>query len=224
MYRLKVRHKIEHKHNHGKSHNHNVKSKHSSINSIRHKHHNMHLVEHQSIKEHKAANKTNYAVITYRLLAVLIIILLIGYVIFFSNIIKKDCGNDMNCFNQLSKKCSGARAEVLKDVNVYEYVVKGNIGSDCAVDVKLKRMAAGMPVDLKGKLEGKSMTCRIPRELLKETDLDSMSDLMNYCSGQLKEGLYEIIIDNMYGLVVKNMANITKTVQGDLLKLSSQAL
>ncbi len=168
MYGLKAKHKIEHKHNHGNLHNHNVKHKHSYINLTRHKHHNAHLVEHKSIKEHKAGNKINYAVIFYRLLAVLIIILLIGYVIFFSNIIKKDCGNDMNCFNQLSKKCSGARAEVLKDVNVYEYVVKGNIGSDCAVDVKLKRMAAGMPVDLKGKLEGKSMTCRIPNELFDE--------------------------------------------------------
>ena len=151
-----------------------------------------------------------------RIAMVALIIFFIAYIVFFSNIIKRDCGNDINCFNNAAARCSGGKIELLKDINVYAYYIAGPLKSDCIIDVKLKFMAVGTPIEMKDKMEGKSMQCKIPKELLKANSIDKIDGLLAYCSGPLKESLYEVLIDKMYALIIKNMANITKNVQDEL--------
>ena len=159
-----------------------------------------------------------------KIFALALVISLLAYAIFFGNILKRECGNDVNCFDELAKKCTGARLEALKDANIYEYTIKGKIGNECGVSIKLKRMALGIPVDIVNKLEGKDAECKIPMALLKENRINEIENLLSYCSGTLKESVYEVIMDDMYELIIKNMGNITKIVEKDISKFLAQAL
>lgn len=80
-------------------------------------------------------------------------------------------------------------------------------------------MAIGTDLDVKTLLEGKSMTCKIPKSKLSEIELDNMKDLLNYCTGPLKEGMYELLLKRMYALVVSQMSNIVKESEKVLSKL-----
>ena len=171
-------------------------------------------------KERKPFIRYEQKILVYRVLMILLIVLLAAYIVFFSNIVKRDCGNDLTCFNNAAVRCSGAKVEILKEANTYAYTILGPLKSDCVIEVKLKSMPLGTPVDFIEKLEGKSMQCSIPRSLLKETKIENMDNLIDYCSGQLKESFYAVLTDKMYALIIKNMANITNAVEKDLLKLS----
>lgn len=233
IFRKKHNHSkhVIHKHkiiSHIKNSIHKRKEKH-----IQHRHKIIHHIRHLISKKSKQLPEKNivpvpipikkenkFLIITYKILTILLVISLIGYIIFFSNIIKRDCGNDVNCFNQASMKCSGAKLEALKDTNVYEYTIFGQVKGNCIIGIKLKKMAVGTPVSLVKKIEGKSMECGLPVGLLQEKSLDEMDNLVDYCSGRLKESIYEVLIDKMYALIIKNMANITKSVEKDILNLS----
>ena len=174
-------------------------------------------------KQHKL-KKIRPAASAQKIFALALVISLLAYAIFFGNILKRECGNDVNCFDELAKKCTGARLEALKDANIYEYTIKGQMGNDCGVNIKLKSMALGTPVDIVNKLEGKDAECKVPLALLKENRINEIENLLSYCSGTLKESVYEVIMDDMYELIIKNMGNITKIVEKDISKFLAQAL
>ncbi len=176
------------------------------------------------VEKHVKPRATRLRPSAQKIFAVALIISLLAYAIFFGNILKRDCGNDIDCFDKLAAKCAGAKLEALKDANTYEYTIKGKIGNDCMANIKLKNMALGTPVNIVEKLEGKYAECKIPRALLVEKGMNDIEDLLSYCSGNLKESVYEVIMDDMYTLIIKNMGNITKMVEKDLSKFSAQAL
>ena len=233
IFRKKHKHdkNVLHKHKaigHTKHPAHKKKEKH-----IQHRHKIMHHIRYLISRKGRQLPKENVVpvpvpikkenkslIITYKILTILLVVSLIGYIIFFSNIIKRDCGNDVNCFNQASMKCSGAKVETLKDTNIYEYTIFGQVKDNCIIGIKLEKMAVGTPVSLIKKIEGKSMECSVPVSILQEKSLYDIDNLMDYCSGKLKESIYEVLIDKMYGLIIKNMANITKNVEKEILNLS----
>ena len=57
------------------------------------------------------------------------------------------------------------------------------------------------------------MSCKIPKKELAATNFDNFDNLLSYCHGPLKEGLYEVIIQRMYSLVVSQLGDIVKEAQ-----------
>jgi len=62
-------------------------------------------------------------------------------------------------------------------------------------------------------VDGKSMTCKISKERLKNDNFDEITDLVEYCSGGLKEGIYKVIIKNIYTIVLKNMDEFVDDIE-----------
>ena len=148
----------------------------------------------------------------------LIIIFLIWF-FGFSDIIKKNCKQDTNCFNEALAKCKSVKYIHIEDNNIYDYVIEGSKKDSCIVSIKLRRMGIGTPVDLVNKLEGKNMGCNIPKANL-NARIDEIKDLLNFCSGNLKEGIYEIIIDRLYGLILKNLGGIITEIDKEIYSIN----
>lgn len=146
----------------------------------------------------------------------LIVIVLIGAV-FYSGILKKNCNEDKECFDNTLEKCRASKLLTIRNNNVYSYEIGYNFykpfSKNCEMKVKIERVGAGVEIETRNLIEGKSMKCSIPKDKLKDINLEEMDDLLNYCSGKLKEGLYEIIIKKMYSLILGQMSDIVKEME-----------
>lgn len=152
------------------------------------------------------------------LFLVLIAAIIIAFIFFFPGIIKKDCKQDKECFSQAFEECKPSKYLVLIDNNYYSYTIKDKNSDSCILRIKLEKMAVGTPIDLLEKFEGKSMTCRIPIERL-DTEIEEISNIINFCTGPLKESIYELIIEKLYGLVLRNMGELISQVQEQLYEI-----
>lgn len=145
------------------------------------------------------------------LFALIVFLLIIGGLYKFG-IIKKDCGNDKECFNNELRKCRSSVMLNARDNNFYTYQSFYTFGENCKIKIKMEQAAPGASLEVKNLLEGKEMICMVPKERLVEEGIDQFENLLNYCHGELKEGLYELVIERMYGLVVNKFG----TVLGDV--------
>ena len=151
---------------------------------------------------------------------IIFIFLVIGiYLIFFSGLIKKDCKQDKICFEEVLKDCKSAKFINLRENNLYEFQVIKKKGDLCEVNIELKKMGVGTPIKIVEKFEGKSMKCLIPRNAIAAGKVDEIENIINYCSGSLKEAIFELIIDRMYGLIIKNLGEISEDVKADLFEI-----
>lgn len=148
-----------------------------------------------------------------KLLAFILIVIASVAILYAAGIIRKDCRDDKDCFDWALKRCISARLVLVKNNNVYTYASRYSFGSLCYLNIKLERVAVGADLELRRLLEGKGMSCKIPREKIKETRIEDMEDLMSYCHGELKEGLYELIIQRSYGLIISNMNEVVKNLE-----------
>lgn len=73
----------------------------------------------------------------------------------------------------------------------------------------MAKATPGSELALRASLEGKSMTCTIQRSRLQEQSFSDMDDLAEFCTGPLKEAMYEMIVQRMYALVISNLGNIS---------------
>lgn len=121
---------------------------------------------------------------------------------------KEDCGQSIECFDEAFNNCKPAQTIALVDNNYYSYVIGGERGDNCKIEITLEKMAVGASYDLVNSFEGKSMACMVPLDRTKEVSFDTMPDILTYCTGPLKEVIYEQIIANMYTLIVRNMGPI----------------
>ncbi|MBI1973098.1 hypothetical protein HYS50_03765 [Candidatus Woesearchaeota archaeon] len=140
---------------------------------------------------------------------ILLALFVFGY---YTGYFRKDCGQDKNCFQEKVKDCKPAQVAVLRNNNAYLYWVGNQLGKFCEINIKALRIDAGAPPEFKA-LEGKEMSCDIPKTELQKMDIDSFDNLLTYCHGPLKEGLYEVIIQRMYTLVVSQLGDIIKEAQ-----------
>lgn len=153
-------------------------------------------------------------------LFIILIIAAIAWLIFFSGLITKNCKQDKSCFEKYALKCKKVKLLTVNDNNIYIYKIKGDKKDLCIVNIELKKMAIGTPINLVNKFEGKSMQCNIPKEIFQKNPLDKTENIAQYCSGPLKEAMYELIIEKMYGLIIKNFGDIVDDVKKDLYKIS----
>lgn len=121
---------------------------------------------------------------------------------------KKDCKEDRECFNSALKRCRQAKFFELRDYNYYGYVVKGSKKGSCVVNVKMEKMAEGTSVANLERFGGKAMDCSFPKGMMNETTIDNVQGMLGYCSGPLKEGIYELIIEKLYGIVLNNIGDV----------------
>ena len=141
-----------------------------------------------------------------KVIGILIVLAAIAVVTFIS--LPKNCDSDISCFDNSASKCSKAKVTTFKDDNQYMYNVLSKKKDNCLIEVRLLTLSETRPYDLKQALEGKSMTCSIPRVVLQSQTLAQISNLNDFCSGQLKEAILQITIDEMYSIIVKNIGPI----------------
>lgn len=139
--------------------------------------------------------------IIFSIILTALIVWLIGLSLQFSS----RC-EDQNCFDERLKNCHrttfvGGTQEV-----VYEYSIEGRSGDFCMVAVELLQ---GQLNEQNSKiLEGKEMTCKIPYGLVIRPESD-----MKNCHGELKEGLQDIIIENLHSYLIGNLDKINEELK-----------
>jgi hypothetical protein len=140
---------------------------------------------------------------------VLLVFLLICLSILFFISRPKNCGEDITCFDNSAGRCSKAKvATVYSDMHNYEYEILGKKDENCIIQATLLKASPDISVELRKVLEGKSMLCAIPKEMLKEKSITKVEHIIDYCNGLLKETFLQITIDEMYNLIVKNLGII----------------
>ncbi len=153
-----------------------------------------------------------------KLFIIIIIIAIAIWLFFFSNVIKKNCAT-IECFNEQAVRCKATKFTGIVDNNVFKYTIKGSKGDSCLVKIELDKMGIGTPIELIELFEGKSMECKIPKDKIKDISINKMENVINYCTGPLKESIYELIIKKLYGLVVQNIGEILKEADKSLFGL-----
>jgi len=147
-----------------------------------------------------------------RITVFLIFAILIFAVLAFNfGLFKKTC-TDSECFDAALANCQPAKYEVVKNNNLYNYVIKREMGEFCKIKIELLAMAEGSDISKIEQFEGKSMTCEVPKSHLSEVSTEELKGILNYCSGELKEALYEEIIQKLYGLVLINLEDVVAEV------------
>lgn len=118
----------------------------------------------------------------------------------------RTCENQ-TCFDDYLKECKKAKFYSSGKM-VFEYKILGE-DSDCKVNVKL--LEGDLTNQESLKLEKREMVCSLPFGVVMVPEAD-----LGRCTGQLKEGLQELIINKLYSYVVQNFGKIN----ADLLKVS----
>lgn len=141
---------------------------------------------------------------------ILFIVVLLG-ILYYFGLFSKECEDNV-CFNQALQQCKPIDYVKHTNNNVYFYRIYRSFGEDCSVKVTLVSVSPGSNRDIKDLLEGKSMKCSIPKSLLQDRNLDELENSLEYCHGELKEGIYELIIKRLYGYVIGNLNEIIESV------------
>lgn len=124
-----------------------------------------------------------------------------------------DCKNDQACFKSALQSCKRAKLITIEQGNTYSYIIKGSKSKSCIIDIKLEKLYSSS-YDLVTLLEGKSMRCVI----LKDVSLfkEGIEGTINYCSGPLKEAMYEIIIQRLYNLIAQDLGGAVVELENAL--------
>jgi hypothetical protein len=143
----------------------------------------------------------------------LVIIVGLFALAYYAGFTREYCGSDTNCFEQKATSCKPAEVYMSNNNNIYYYKVSPTVTNNCLLKIKFARAQEGTSYDHISLLEGKSMTCKIPKKELSNINIVEMNNVMMYCSGPLKESLYELIIKRMYELVIVNLAEIAEQAE-----------
>jgi hypothetical protein len=153
------------------------------------------------------------------ILAAVTLSLLILLGAFYFGVIKKEC-EDETCFQKALQKCTPAKYLRLQNLNYYKYTISGIRSGDCKLTVELKKMAVGTEPAKAVLLEGKGMVCKVPKKEIQKIESTQITGLLNYCSGPLKEGMYQLIIEKLYTLVIANLGDVIgkmeETIKGEV--------
>jgi len=136
---------------------------------------------------------------------IVLFVIFLGFFFFY----KKSC-KDEECFNEAMYKCKPATYYGYRNNNLYYYKISRSIGT-CRLNIKVNRMAIGTDLDLVRLLEGKRMKCNIPKNI--DINLNEMENILNYCSGELKEGLLQLMVERLYALVVRDLSGVVEQAE-----------
>ena len=136
-------------------------------------------------------------------------------ILYYLGFFTKVCTSD-ECFNRALKNCKPVDFVKHTNNNIYLYTIYRSFSEDCSIKISLQSVAPGSDRDIKDLLEGKSMKCSIPRSLLSNRKLDELENMLSYCHGSLKEGIYELVIKRIYGVVIGNINEVRNAVQASI--------
>lgn len=141
-----------------------------------------------------------------KIASVIITVLVISLIYFLSN--EKDCGIDNICFQENLEKCTRAKLQYAQNQNIFEYKITGSTKESCIVNVKILKVNEAVDPESKVLFEGKDMTCQFPKEVTQFSEIAESESTLSYCSGPLKEAIYELIIKRIYGTIAQNLGEI----------------
>lgn len=144
------------------------------------------------------------------LIIVLTILVLLG--LYFA-IVPKNCKNNESCFNNAQSLCRPAKFTVSQEGNIFEYRIIGQEVKKCVISLKLSKVSTTYSPELKNFFEGKEMRCSIDTEQLKISPIQETSNLLDYCTGPLKEATLEFMIKKLYGTITQNFGAILKEIE-----------
>ncbi|MBS3072857.1 hypothetical protein J4477_03430 [Candidatus Pacearchaeota archaeon] len=135
---------------------------------------------------------------------ILFIIIVLSAALYFTFVYSTPCDN-LACWETKLEKCG--RAKYLNDAGdvAWQYKIEGKAkinGLDkCIVNVKLADIRKGSIKTLR--LKDQEMQCAVPLGVISypETNIES-------CSGQLKEGMQSLIIEQLYQYILDNIGTI----------------
>ena len=150
-----------------------------------------------------------------KILVTVTILVIITFFAYYFGFLKKTCTTP-ECFEESLQKCTPAKYLKLQNLNYYKYSIMGRRGDGCKVDIQLMKMAEGTALDKKTLFEGKAMTCRVPMDKLEAVSSDNIEGILNYCTGPLKEAMYELIIQKLYTIVIANLGDVIGEIQSTI--------
>ena len=133
---------------------------------------------------------------------VILIIAIIIYTAYFFIYYPKLCDNN-KCFLDAMNSCK--RIYFLREDSQasWLYVIKGETGDLCKIELMLKEIRQGN-LDSE-KLQNKKMLCLVNKGNTRFPEKD-----ISKCTGQLKEELQDIIIQRMHDYLLENVGKINK--------------
>ena len=146
---------------------------------------------------------------------VVVLIVLIAFILYYLLLFKPTCATE-ECFKQALAKCKPSQINKVTNGNIYNYEIQRSLGNACTMEVTFTKASVGTNVELVELLEGKSMKCKIPKEEISTLNINQLDSVIKYCTGPLKEGLYELIIKRMFTNIVAQMSTILDKV-GDII-------
>jgi len=160
------------------------------------------------MKQEKKRELYRYLAIFFGIVLIALILLYIYY--------PKDCEYNKNCLDRSFKNCERARSFLVGGGNTYSYYIRGSSGDFCRIDIKAMEVAGSDPYT-KSLLENKAMSCRIPKADT-NVSISNTNNLLDYCTGPLKESMLEMIIKRLYEVIVSNIGQISLEMQNSLNK------
>lgn len=142
-------------------------------------------------------NKKAGAVKTVLIISLIVVLAAAVYFTFFYSY---SC-DDKSCFVSHQEKCSRTVFVNEEDNAVWKYKIKGKEDGMCVINVELTEVKQGN-LDLI-KLKNKDMNCYLPVGAVTSPEAD-----ISKCHGRLKEGMQEIIIENLHSYILDNVGTI----------------
>ncbi len=139
-------------------------------------------------------------------IAPLVVLVLFLFIVFYLFRVT-DCEYDSNCFNEKFSNCERAKYLTEDEGNIFEYKIKYEKGLDCVVVVSVLEVNPESDEETKELFTGKSMTCTVPKN--QKFTVDALS----YCTGPLKESMYELIIQKMYNVLAQSLGDVIHELQ-----------
>ena len=162
------------------------------------------------MKKEESSKSRNRKLVFKKNILLILIVMVVGVIsmyIYFNYYIPKPC-NNIECYKAALLDCKKVWVINEEDEYVWRYEIlnEGN-QNNCNVEVILLKMKDST-INVED-LEGKSMICRVEKfgDILPEKD-------MIRCSGKLKEGLQEIIIDRIHNYLLQNLGEINSELVG----------
>ncbi|MBS3151106.1 hypothetical protein J4443_01865 [Candidatus Woesearchaeota archaeon] len=148
------------------------------------------------------------------------IFIIIGILILLSPIyfiFKPKTCETAGCFEAAATECK--KAKILVDEagkSVSEYTIKSEEDENCLLEIEVKKLSGDYSQSTKERFEKKSMLCKIPTNEFSRMKFEKMGGNLDYCSGPLKEAMYDAVVKKLYNLVIKDMSTVLDEIERKL--------
>tara|TARA_B100000315_G_C14177736_1_gene407483 strand:- start:71 stop:532 length:462 start_codon:yes stop_codon:yes gene_type:complete len=118
---------------------------------------------------------------------------------------ERECNSDEVCFSNAAKTCRSAKLTLTEDTNTFTYEIQGLNNHSCIIEVTAVSIQGTQ--ETISEFQGKNMICIIPKSNLTEHKISELN-IIDYCTGELKEEMYELVIERLYGSIAENLGHI----------------